>query len=180
MTCTPQQHVCEWAESADQVERILARCLAGTPPQALATEYGVAVAEISAICEDHGLPLRHDGLARGRIGVGPDGCGNGVHTCSWSDRADVVEDLVDGYAQGRSINELSKLFPYSRATVTRILDAHEVPRRSRSEQCTRVQLPIQEIEQALADGVTMKTIAARHQLSRQMLLRRLNQARAAA
>jgi hypothetical protein len=180
MTCTPQDHTCWWGSRPATVERILARYLAGTSEQALATEHALNIPEIIAIVTAHGVPVRPSGARWERLGTRSRECRPGAHHCLWADCGDVVDELIGAYAQGASINELSRTLPYSRATADRILKAHDVPRRSRSEQCTRIQLDLDAIQRSLDDGVPLSRIADAHQLSRQWLRVRLERAREAA
>jgi hypothetical protein len=180
MKCTPQRHVCVWSKRLQQVEQLLTRYLAGTPAQALAVEHGLDVAEVHAVAATHGLPEQLAAGLRQRLGTRPRACCPGAHTCLWADRGGVVDQLIDSYGRGRSINELSRTFPYSRATAARILDAHRVPRRSRSEQCTRIPLDLEEVQRELDEGLPLTQVAQMHKLSRQMLRRRLDRASAAA
>ncbi|WP_143094220.1 hypothetical protein [Streptacidiphilus jiangxiensis] len=177
----PQQHTCRWSTRSTRVELLLTRLAAGTPAQALATEHALSLVEVIAIGVDHGLSVPSAAAGR-RQGLGPWArtCRPGDHRCFWADRGEVIDALIGDYADGASLIQLSRAFPYSRATAARILDAHDVPRRSRSEQCTRIPLDLETVQAELDADMSLTEVAARHGLSRQMLRRRLNRAKAAA
>lgn len=142
MICTRQHRVCGWQGDAERIERILAGRSAGAFERVPAGEYCLRAGESSAVAAAH--PAWH--------------CTAGGHVCLWAGSGGLVDDLIAGYRGGRSVNELCRSIPYSRATADRILKAHGVPRRSRSEQGTRIRLD--EVQRMLEANVALTQIAA--------------------
>jgi hypothetical protein len=100
------------------------------------------------------------------------------HVCGWADQPDMVRQVLTAYRQGRSVRQIARSYPYARGTVTRILDAHGIERRTRSEQCVRVPVDLAEIERRhRLDGEPLSRLAAECGLSRQALSRRLERHR---
>jgi hypothetical protein len=171
MFCSERHHVCRWRGDADRIDQILRDSIAGASEQKLAREAERPVQEVAAILAAHRTAPRWGSSANTRPSCAP-----GAHTCVWADSGDLVDELIAGYRTGRSVNDLTRSIRYSRATADRILNAHGVQRRSRSEQGTRIHLQLDEVQRQLDAGVPLTQIAAMLSVSRQWLRIRLDRA----
>ncbi len=163
--CAPLDlHTCAWADSGMPVDDILDESVRGAALHQLAERFPYPVPMLAKLIGDHSA------------GGSPGSCGH--HTCLWSDQPIVVNRILHTYNEGASLRWIADRYLYARATITRMVDAHGVVRRSASEQTIRVPLDLRDVDRRHVAGASLRVLAEERGLSRQALGRRLGRYRA--
>jgi lambda repressor-like predicted transcriptional regulator len=176
--CLPGAHHCAWSDHGQSVDEIVEKYAAGIAASALAHSYTASSDTIKRIVQAHGLHWRSrkeaaqaaESSRRSRAAL----CHPGEHRCLWAEHGSILDALIHDYVdQRKSLNEVARSYPPSRTTVVRILAAHGISLRSRSQQCTRP-LNMDELwRRRTTQQASLQDLAAECGLSRQALQKRL-------
>ncbi|WP_370076264.1 hypothetical protein [Streptacidiphilus sp. MAP12-16] len=120
-------HDCEWADKPDLVRAVLGGRARGETLAQLSAGHQRSLRQIRRILAAHG--------AAGREGARlvPPEAVHGLcsyHTCHWAGEAAVVEGMLDSYDRGWTTRRLGEHHARSKESISLILDAHSVVRRS--------------------------------------------------